>query len=52
MKGIKTAVQEGAVTNEALYFDNTIATAGELRQNWPRPAKETWLNRYFQTVTS
>ncbi len=52
MKDIKTAVLEGEVGAEALYFDNTIATAGALKQYWPRPAKETWLNRYFQTVTN
>lgn len=52
MKTIKEAAATGVVTAETLYFDNTIATVGQLQQNWPQPAKATWLNRYFQPVTT
>ncbi|MGV3503012.1 MAG: hypothetical protein ACO1O1_04850 [Adhaeribacter sp.] len=47
LKGIKQAIRAGELQPESLYFDNTILTAGQLTQNWPRQAKETWLNRYF-----
>ncbi len=44
---LKTAVAEGTLTPDTFYFDNTLATKGELDNNWPRPAGETWLARYF-----
>lgn len=47
LKTVKEAVSAGKLKPESLYFDNTILTAGQLQQTWPRQAKETWLNRYF-----
>jgi hypothetical protein len=44
---IKAAVAAGTVGPDTFYFDNTLATKGELDTHWPRPAAETWLARYF-----
>jgi len=45
--GLKQAVAAGAVGPATPYFDNTLATKGELASAWPRPAGQTWLARYF-----
>ena len=47
---LKAAAASGAVAPDTLYFDNTLATKGELDTSWPRPAGETWLARYFGTL--
>jgi hypothetical protein len=47
LKAIKEEVSAGSLTPDTLYFDNTVSTAGQLQQAWPRQAKETWLSRYF-----
>ena len=47
---LKAATTSGTVTPDTLYFDNTLATKGELNTRWPRPAGETWLARYFGTL--
>jgi hypothetical protein len=47
LKALKAEVGAGALTPETLYFDNTVSTAGQLQQAWPRRAQETWLSRYF-----
>ncbi|OGX87916.1 hypothetical protein BEN47_10320 [Hymenobacter lapidarius] len=44
---LKAAVAEGTLAPDTFYFDNTLATKGELDTTWPRPAGETWLARYF-----
>lgn len=44
---LKAAVADGTIGPDTFYFDNTVATKGELDSRWPRPASETWLARYF-----
>ncbi|WP_310396713.1 hypothetical protein [Hymenobacter sp.] len=44
---LKAAVAAGTVGPDTFYFDNTLATKGELDTQWPRPAGQTWLARYF-----
>lgn len=44
---IKQAVGAGNLSQSTFYFDNTLATKGELDAHWPRPAGQTWLARYF-----
>jgi hypothetical protein len=44
---LKAAVADGTIGPETFYFDNTLATKGQLDTQWPRPAAETWLARYF-----
>ena len=47
---LKAAVASGTLGPDTLYFDNTLATKGELATHWPRPAAQTWLARYFGSV--
>ncbi len=47
---LKAAVAAGSVGPDTFYFDNTLATKGELATVWPRPAGQTWLARYFGPV--
>ncbi|MDQ2794253.1 MAG: hypothetical protein M3Y12_09640 [Bacteroidota bacterium] len=47
---LQAATASASVTPDTLYFDNTLATKGELDTIWPRPASETWLVRYFKTT--
>ena len=44
---LKAAVATGTLQPNTPYFDNTLATKGELNTQWPRPAGHTWLARYF-----
>jgi len=44
---LKAAIAAGTLGPGTYYFDNTLATKGELATRWPRPAGETWLARYF-----
>ncbi|GAA3959190.1 hypothetical protein [Hymenobacter antarcticus] len=44
---LKMAIAAATLTPDTSYFDNTIATKGELDTTWPRPAGQTWLARYF-----
>ncbi|MGY3088372.1 hypothetical protein ACVWYF_001405 [Hymenobacter sp. UYAg731] len=44
---LKAAVAAGTIGPDTFYFDNTLATKGELDTHWPRPADQTWLARYF-----
>lgn len=44
---LKAAVAAGTLQPNTPYFDNTLATKGELTTQWPRPADQTWLARYF-----
>ncbi|WP_210462728.1 hypothetical protein [Rufibacter roseolus] len=45
---IKAEVAAGALSPDSLYFDTLIPTVGALQEQWPKPAKDTWLARYFQ----
>lgn len=44
---LKAAITSGMIGPNTFYFDNTLATKGELDAHWPRPARHTWLARYF-----
>ena len=46
--GLKAAVAAGTVGPSTFYFDNTVATKGELDTHWPRSVRQTWLARYFK----
>lgn len=47
MSAIKKAVAEGKLSADSLYFDTLVDTVGALQAQWPKPAKDTWLARYF-----
>lgn len=44
---LKAAVADGTLEPDTFYFDNTLSTKTELDTQWPRPAGQTWLARYF-----
>ena len=44
---INSIINENQLDAETLIFDNTIQSVGELYSKWKIPAKESWLNRYF-----
>ncbi|KAA5544136.1 hypothetical protein [Adhaeribacter rhizoryzae] len=47
LKAVKEKISSGELQADSLYFDNTVPTAGQVLNSWPKPAKETWLARYF-----
>ena len=44
---LKKEVAAGTLSPDALYFNTLVGTVGELQAQWPVPAGETWLARYF-----
>jgi hypothetical protein len=44
---LRDALAAGEVTADTLFFDNTIGVKAQLEANWPAPAGETWLGKYF-----
>lgn len=49
---VKTAeiaglLNEGALNENTLVFDNTISQSADLASNWKKPLKETYLSRYL-----
>jgi hypothetical protein len=39
------AVQNGFISNETLYFNNTVLNKQELLNSWIIPVKESWLSK-------
>jgi hypothetical protein len=46
-RNLRAAVADGRVTADTFYFDNTLLTKDKLTDQWPAPAGQTWLARYF-----
>ena len=40
------------ITDETLFFDNTVATKKLFMEQWPRPLKETWLAKRLASIVS
>ena len=40
---INSSLENGLITTDTLYFNNTILTKKELLNNWIIPVKESWL---------
>lgn len=45
---LKSKVASGEINESSLYFDTLVNNYGELQSDWPRPARSSWLSRYFQ----
>lgn len=43
MNQLGYAVENGFITPDTLYFNNTVLTKKELLQNWIIPVKDSWL---------
>jgi hypothetical protein len=52
MLKIKTLVAEGILTPETLIFNNLVSNMGEFKNAWQVSAINSWVKRYFQTVTA
>lgn len=44
---LEYALQNGFLTEDSLYFNNTVTNKAELLRNWISPLKDTWLKRYL-----
>ena len=44
---LRAAIAAGQITADTPYYNNTLATKGELDERWPAPAGQTWLAGYF-----
>ncbi|CAA9257029.1 MAG: FIG00649260: hypothetical protein [uncultured Adhaeribacter sp.] len=45
---IKKKIGAGDIQAQSLYFDTLVNTSGQLQAAWPKPAKESWLAKYFK----
>jgi hypothetical protein len=51
MNQLAYAAQHGFISPNTLYFNNTVLTLAQLKDEWLVPAGKTWLkNRFFQTA--
>jgi hypothetical protein len=48
MQQLPYAIENGFISPNTLYFDNTVLTKKQLLDRWITPAGETWLKKYFQ----
>ncbi len=44
---LKDRVAAGDINKDTLYFDTLVNNFGDLQADWPRPAQQSWLARYF-----
>lgn len=47
---LSSAVHEGLLNVDSQVFDNTITSIDTYKNEWIKPAQETWLQRYFSLV--
>jgi hypothetical protein len=45
------ALERGFITEETIYFDNTVSNKEELLSRWITPLKQSWLSRYLVPLT-
>ena len=46
---LKYAIENKFITEDTLYFDNTVLTKEALESNWITPVKNTWLANKIST---
>ena len=51
LPGIKSAVSDGVITPETIVFNTLVKTKAEFLTNWHLRAADSWLKRYFKSVT-
>ncbi|MEY4702667.1 MAG: hypothetical protein RIR96_564 [Bacteroidota bacterium] len=44
---IEKAVQQGEISADSYYFNNTILSKREFEENWIIPMRDSWLSRYL-----
>ena len=48
---IKLLVTDDILTSNTLIFNNLVSNIKEFKDNWTVKASDSWMKRYFQTVT-
>ena len=48
---IKSLVTDDILTSNTLIFNNLVSNIKEFKDNWNVKASDSWMKRYFQTVT-
>lgn len=49
---LKQQVAEGKIKPETLTFNNLVSNKEQFEKEWIVPAKDSWLARYFKTITT
>lgn len=49
---IKSLVSEDILKPETLIFNNLVSNIKEFENNWNVEASDSWMKRYFQTITA
>jgi hypothetical protein len=44
---LKSKIASGEIDENSLYFDTLVNNYGDLQAAWPKPARTSWLSRYF-----
>lgn len=47
---LSKSLEEGIWKQDTLTFNNVLKTKGELLNQWPVPANQTWLKRYLTKI--
>ncbi len=47
---VEYALQNKLITSDTLYFNNTVSTLKDLRQNWLIPVSKSWLGQQFSLL--
>ena len=50
MSQLNYAYTHQLISDETLFFDNSVATKKDLIQNWIRPVKESWLGKRLSSI--
>ncbi len=50
MSQIEAKIQEGVVTSDMYFFDNTITKKGDMLGQWIVNVQDTWLAKYFKAA--
>jgi len=48
LKDLNQLISEGKLHSDSQVFDNTITSLNDFRKQWIKPAKNTWIQRYFK----
>lgn len=43
----KGAIGEGKIKKDTIIFNNAVASVGEWKNSWKRPAVDSWMSRFF-----
>lgn len=50
LENVNTEIENGYITAETLYFNNTILTKQDLLNQWIIPVKDSWLSGRIPTI--